>query len=86
MGVRRRERPDRGAVAVEAALITPVLVLLVFGIIEFGLAFRDWLAVTSAVRAGARTAAAETKVDTYEDDTMAQVKQVATTVDPSSIK
>jgi len=37
----------------------PVLVLLVFGIIEYGLAFKDSLTVSSATRAGARTASAE---------------------------
>lgn len=54
--LRRRCRTERGAVAVEAALVTPLLVLLVFGIIEMALLMRDDVAVTSAVRAGARIA------------------------------
>ena len=55
---RRRRSGDRGAVAVEAALITPLIVLLLFGIIEFGLLFKNYLAVTSSTRAGVRIASA----------------------------
>jgi hypothetical protein len=43
-------------VAVEAALVTPLLLVLVFGIIEFSFLLRDHVAVTSAVRTGARMA------------------------------
>jgi hypothetical protein len=52
----RRRRDERGAAAVEAALITPLLVLLVFGIIEFSFVLRDYSVVSSDVRAGARIA------------------------------
>lgn len=63
---RRLRRPidDRGAVAVEAALITPVLILLIFGAIEFTLLLRDHVATTSLVRVGARIASAEPRQGT----------------------
>ena len=51
---RRSLRSDEGAAIVEAALVTPVFVLLIFGILEFGTAFRDYLALANAVSAGAR--------------------------------
>jgi hypothetical protein len=51
-----RRRSERGAVAVEAALVTPVLFLLVVGIIEMSLLMRDTVAATSAVRVGGRVA------------------------------
>lgn len=71
---------ERGAVAVEAALIFPVLILLVFGIIEFALLMRDHVATTSIVRAGARTASAA--VDPAAGPTPSGVPQfVQTTVD-----
>ena len=35
----------------------PVFCLLLFGIIQFGIIFRDYVTLTDAVRAGARTAA-----------------------------
>ena len=75
---------ERGAVAVEAALVTPLLVLLVFGIIEFGLFFKDLLGVTSAVRAGARIASAEPGTATFAQDAADQVAQAATAVNLSS--
>lgn len=53
-----RRRSDRGAVAVEAALVTPLILLLITGIIELALLMRDDVALTSAVRNGGRTASA----------------------------
>jgi Flp pilus assembly protein TadG len=57
-GVRRRRagRED-GAAAVEMALILPVLLIVVFGIIEFGFAFNAQIALTQAVREGVRVGA-----------------------------
>jgi Flp pilus assembly protein TadG len=62
--VARRQRSERGAVAVEAALVTPLLMLLVFGIIEMSLLMRDAAGVTNQVRAGARIASTEASAGT----------------------
>jgi hypothetical protein len=53
----RRFRGDDGAVIVEAAFVLPVVVLVCFGIIEFGFVFRDSQSLTAATRTGARVAA-----------------------------
>ena len=45
---------ERGAAAVEFALILPLLVMLVFGIIEFGRGYNAKIELTGAVREGAR--------------------------------
>ena len=45
---------ERGAAAVEFALLLPVLVLILFGIIEFGLLLYDQQVITNASREGAR--------------------------------
>lgn len=45
-----------GAAAVEAAIIVPLLVFVVFGIIEFGLLLYDQQVITNACREGARAA------------------------------
>jgi hypothetical protein len=59
---------SRGAVAVEAALITPLIMLLLFGIIEFGFVFKNSLGVASSVRAGARVASAEPREASFAQD------------------
>jgi TadE-like protein len=60
MARRRRfgTRSERGAVVVEAALVTPLLMALVLGIIEMALLMKDDVALTSAVRNGGRIASA----------------------------
>jgi Flp pilus assembly protein TadG len=52
-----RRRDERGAAMVEFAMILPLLVLLTFGIIEFGVAFNASSNVSQSSRAGGRTAA-----------------------------
>lgn len=53
-----RPRPrDRGAAAVETALVLPLLLMLVFGIIDFGRLLNAQLTVSAAAREGARAAA-----------------------------
>jgi Flp pilus assembly protein TadG len=47
-------RNQKGAAAIEFALILPVLVLLILGIIEFSVALYDKAVVTNASREGAR--------------------------------
>lgn len=53
----RNDSPDRGAAAVEFALLLPLLLLLVFGIIDFGRALNAQITLTQAAREGARLAA-----------------------------
>jgi Flp pilus assembly protein TadG len=53
----QRGRDERGAAVVEFALILPILVLFVFGVIEFGRAYSARIQLTAAVREGARAGA-----------------------------
>lgn len=52
--MRFRYRRDAGAAAVEFAIILPLLILLVFGIVEFGQAYNRSQAMQAAVREAAR--------------------------------
>lgn len=71
----RPNRSESGAVAVEAALMMPLITLLFLGIVEFGLLMRDAITTTSASRVGARTASAHSREPTYVDITLARVKE-----------
>lgn len=72
---------------VEFTLVFPVLAILLFGVIQFGIAFNRYLAVTDAVRAGARQAAVSRylpdadRVSTVE----AQVRQAADNLDQTKL-
>ena len=69
---------ERGQTMTEFALVLPLLVMLLFGIIQFGVTFNHYLTLTDAVRAGARKAA----VSRHEHDPVAvtvdQVQRAAT--------
>lgn len=69
MGISRLNGKKRcGQSLVETALILPVLLLLLTGIIDFGLLFNSYLVVCNASREGARHAAT--------GDTNAQIRAV----------
>jgi Flp pilus assembly protein TadG len=53
----RRRNEETGQAFVELALVLPVLLLLLLGVIQFGNVFRDYIALTDATRVGARQAA-----------------------------
>jgi Flp pilus assembly pilin Flp len=75
-------RDDRGATLVEAALVYALLFLALFAVVEFGLAFKDWLSVSHAAREGARAGA------TYGDDPTADIqilRDVERTLAPAGI-
>lgn len=50
---------ENGANAVEFAIILPILVVLIFGIFQFGLAYNNYITITHAAREGARLAAVD---------------------------
>jgi hypothetical protein len=52
----RRARSERGAELIEFALVFPVLLMVVLGIVDFGFMFQRMEVVTNAAREGARIA------------------------------
>lgn len=69
---------QRGASAVEFAIILPILVMILFGMFQFGIAYNNWIALTHAAREGARLAA----VGNYDEQT---VRDRAPSVDIASV-
>lgn len=55
--MRRKNRSENGQSVVEFALIVPVFILILMGIIEFGRLWETTNVLTSAAREGARVAA-----------------------------
>lgn len=52
----RLGRCERGAELVEMAIVTPILLLLVMGIVDFGFLFQRYVVLTNAAVEGARVA------------------------------
>jgi Flp pilus assembly pilin Flp len=59
---------EKGAAAVEFAILLPILVLIVFGITTFGFAYKEYITVTHAARDGARLAALGMDYDYIVDE------------------
>ena len=84
-----RER-DRGAAAVEMALVLPILVLVVLGIIDFGRVFSAQQTLTFASREGVRAMALENSATTARTAAKSAASPLGTipdssiTVSPSS--
>jgi Flp pilus assembly protein TadG len=80
-GRRRLARRDRGQSLVEFALILPLLFIIVFGIIDFGMGFHSWITVTNSAREGARLGA----VHASEDEIIAKVNDTANNLNPDNL-
>lgn len=77
-----RTRRDEGASAVEFALVVPILVLFLVGIIQFGVIFFQWIECTHAAREGARWASLRKPWD----EVVARTKGAAPGLDAASIQ
>ena len=67
-------RDQEGTAVVEFAIVLPLLVMIVFGIIEFGLLFYDKQVITNASREGARLGIVATSPLPRKSDTDIIVK------------
>jgi Flp pilus assembly protein TadG len=81
----RQLRNERGQTMVEFAVVLPVLALLLFGVIQFGIAFNNYLTITDAVRAGARKAAVSADAQNPVGAATAEVQSSAGSLDLSQL-
>ena len=70
-------RDEKGQAMTEFAIVLPVIALVLFAILQFGIAFNNYLTLTDAVRRGARTAAVSRQTGAGTSATVAAVNSAA---------
>ena len=93
--IARKRRAEAGTSIVEAAIVLPLMLMLLFAITEFGISYTRWNSLTNAVREGARTGVVfrspcnagtvttliETTVSNFADSSGIDPANITTTVD-----
>jgi Flp pilus assembly protein TadG len=82
---RRLTHNEQGQTMVEFALVLPVICLLLFGVIQFGILYKDYVTITDAARAGARKAAVSRLESSPEGVTEAKVRAAAADLDQAKL-
>jgi Flp pilus assembly protein TadG len=78
-------RDQSGQSMTEFALVLPILALLLFGVIQFGLVFNNYLTLTDAVRAGARKAAVSRRLPDPRQAAIDATRNAATDLKQSDL-
>lgn len=73
--LRRLARGDSGQALVEFALVAPLMLILLLGMVEFGRAWNTYQTVTDAAREGARIAAVNSKQNLSADSVFHAVRK-----------
>ncbi|MGH3006640.1 MAG: TadE/TadG family type IV pilus assembly protein [Gaiellaceae bacterium] len=71
---------------VEFVLVFPVLALLLFGVIQFGIVFHNYVTLTDAVRAGSRQAAVGRHLSDPEGAAEERVRESAANLDQAKLE
>jgi len=74
---------EQGQTMAEFAVVLPILVVLLFGIMQFGIAFNNYVTLTDAARAGARKAAVSRNSSDPAGDCKSAVLAAADNLDQS---
>jgi Flp pilus assembly protein TadG len=85
MRLRRLRNDQHGQTMVEFALVLPVLCLLLFGVIQFGILYKNYVTVTDAARAGARKAAVSRLEGSPEGVVESKVRAAAADLDQTKL-
>lgn len=76
---------EDGQAAAEMVLVLPILIAILLGIAQFGIAFNNYITLTDATRAGARKAAVARFTGDAGAAAAALVKSDAGNLDPSQL-
>ena len=83
--MRKSLRDEQGQAMTEFAVVLPIVALVLFAIVQFGIAFNNYLTLTDAVRRGARTAAVSRQTGSGSSATVAAVQQAAADLTQSKL-
>jgi len=81
----KRRAGTRGSTLVEAAIVLPIILLVVLGTVEIGLAFKDFLTVGAMSRDGARIAALSARDDVSDCAVLKGIAAIGTQGDIEKI-
>jgi hypothetical protein len=77
---------ETGQTMVEFALVIPILCVVLFGILQFGALYNDYVTLTDASRVGAREAAVSRHDEFPEDEAEAAARASAAGLDPDKLE
>jgi Flp pilus assembly protein TadG len=78
-------RRQEGQTLTEFAMVLPLLALLLFGIIQFGIVFHQYVTLTDAVRAGGRQGAVSRDLSNPQQRVIDRVRTSAADLDPGQL-
>jgi Flp pilus assembly protein TadG len=78
-------RNQQGQTMTEFALVLPVLALILFAVIQFGIVFNNYITLTDATRAGARKAAVSRQDPNRNSAVMTAVRSSASDLTSSKL-
>jgi Flp pilus assembly protein TadG len=78
-------RSQQGQTMTEFALVLPILALLLFAVIQFGIVFNNYVTLTDATRAGARKAAVSRQDPNRNSAVIAAVRSSAADLSSSKL-
>jgi Flp pilus assembly protein TadG len=78
-------RNEKGQSMTEFALVLPILALLLFGVIQFGIVFNNYIQLTDAVRAGARKGAVGRHLQNPQGAVIQTVRDASTSLKQSDL-
>jgi Flp pilus assembly protein TadG len=82
---RNQIRNEQGQTMTEFALVLPVLALILFAVIQFGIVFNNYITLTDATRAGARKAAVSRQDPNRNSAVMSAVRSSASDLSSSKL-
>jgi len=82
---RHTYRNERGQTLTEFAMILPILLLVLFAIVQLGIVFNQYVTLTDAARAGARKAVVSRQAASPASVTTTAVRNSAANLDQSKL-